>query len=964
MDKTLLIIDGHAFAFRAYFAFSNIPLTHPKTKEPTAAVFGFFRMLFRLLDDFHATHVVVAFDPGTKLSRHDLYPDYKANRKPMPEDLKGQVTAIQDMLKHLEFPIFKIPHKEADDIIGSICKQYKKDAKEIIIFSGDKDLYQVLDKNVHMLRGKKGVSEFEKIDPEWVKTNLGISKEQVPDYMGIVGDSSDNIPGVSGLGEKGAAKIFAEFKNLEEIYENLERITPEGTKTKLAKDKENAFLSRKLATIETDLELEFVWDKVEIPNFRTKENATYFKENGFNAIYADLNKSIANADSIENSSKGKGSGEKSSSLKEQGESNPGDSQTKRKSSKTLSAESSELETSESETTNGENPNLTSFDSAKVKYITVKKIEDLEKFLKKIKPTHLLSVDTETTSQDPMQAELLGISLCFEENHAIYVAIGHSASLYAQSLLRLDDVVKAVKPILENPKIRKTGQNIKYDSIVLERHGIQLEGIYFDSMLASYLIDSGSRRHNLDDLAHDFLNYKTITFEELVGTGKKKVPLYDVDPNRVGEYAAEDADVALKLANVLLPKITTSENSSLFFDLELPLSRVLQKMEMDGVLIDVPYFQKLSKEFTDKLKELEKRIHVHAGMEFNINSTKELQKILFGNLRLPVQKETQTGFSTDHSVLEKLSGMHPIIDDLLEQRKYAKLKSTYVDTLPSLVHPKTGRIHTSYQQTIAATGRLSSIDPNLQNIPIKDVEGRLLRKGFIAQKGFELLSLDYSQIELRIMAHYSNDPNMIDSYQNNKDIHRKTASIIFGVPESEVSKEMRDKAKVVNFSVIYGVSAFGLAENLKISRTEAKNFIDRYFSEYKGVKEYMDSTVEFGMQNGFVTTILGRKRFVPELKSSSRQMIESGKRIAINSPIQGTSADMIKKSMLTIDSILQKKKLRSRLLLQVHDELVFEVPSSEKETVFEIAKSSMESAIPLKVPVVVEGRFGKNWDEAH
>ncbi|MCB1179705.1 MAG: DNA polymerase I, partial [Leptospiraceae bacterium] len=569
------------------------------------------------------------------------------------------------------------------------------------------------------------------------------------------------------------------------------------------------------------------------------------------------------------------------------------------------------------------------------------------------------------SPEPVRAEILGISFSFKEETGYYIPIQYGSSLFQKESLDLKEVLEVIKPILENPKVLKIGQNIKYDCIIFEKYGILLNPIHFDTMLASYVINPDSRRHNMDDLAEDFLNYKTITYDDLTGKGKKRVPLYEVEIDKVSEYASEDADITLRLYNKLKPEIKKQGLLDILETIEQPLIPVLKTMEMNGVSIDKPYFQKLSKEFSKTIEGLIKNIHKAANKEFNINSTKELQVVLFEELKLPVIKKTQTGYSTDHSVLEQLQGKHKIIDYLLEHRKYSKLLSTYIDTLPKLINPETNKIHTSYNQTIAATGRLSSTDPNLQNIPIKDKEGKLIRKGFIASsKEFEILSLDYSQIELRIMAHFSKDKKMLEAYRKNLDIHARTASALFSVPESEVTPEMRNKAKVVNFAVIYGTTAFGLAQNLQISRTEAATFIDRYFNEYPGVKAYMETISNFCIENGYVETLTGRKRLIPLIKSPRRQEVEAAKRIAINSPIQGTSADMIKLAMIRIHDGMKKKKMKSKLIMQVHDELVFEVHESEKDSLFKLAKKEMENVVRLEIPIIVQGNFGKNWDEAH
>ncbi len=920
----LIIVDGHALIFRAYFAFQTANLKNSLTGAPSGAVFGFFRMLFKIIQDYAPTHVALTFDPGTPLERSKIFEDYKANRAPMPDDLRPQVKEVIDVCSLLGFKILQIPGHEADDIIGTICKKWGKKDAEILIISGDKDLYQLLNSNIKLLRGKKGASEFIEIDPNWVKTEIGIEPSQVTDYMGILGDSSDNIPGVKGIGEKGASKLIAEYSNLENIYKNIDSIKNPSMKEKLIQSKEKAFLSRDLATIKTDLELSVSKDDLKLHDYLHPDFIKTFKERGYNVLYRDLAKeSVKKGHKLETS---------------------GDAKLE------VLIPEKEVDTKPAQ---------------KGVYKRIGSISELKEILKQNKSMKFICVDTESTSSEPMRAEILGISFSWKSEEGFYIPIKYKHSLFQKDSLDLEEVLGVLKPILENSKIGKIGQNIKYDSILLEKYGVTVDPIYFDTMLASYILNPDSRRHGMDDLAEDLLNYKTITYDDLTGKGKKRVPLHEVDIDRVTEYASEDADITFRLYQKLEPEIKAQGLADILNTIEQPLIPVLKKMEMSGVAIDKAYFAKLSKQFKNKIEELVTSIHKEAGRNFNINSTKELQVILFDELKLPKLKKTQTGYSTDHSVLEELQGKHPIVDHLLEHRKYSKLLSTYIDSLPDLINPDTNRIHTSYNQTIAATGRLSSTDPNLQNIPIKDLEGKLIRKGFIAEsKDYEILSLDYSQIELRIMAHFSKDSQMLEAYRNNLDIHTRTASGLFAVPESKVTPEMRNKAKVVNFAVIYGTTAFGLAQNLKISRSEAGIFIDKYFYQYPGVKAYMESISKFCLENGYVETLTGRKRIVPLINSTRRQEVEAAKRIAINSPIQGTSADMIKLAMIRIHSAMEKKKMKSKMIMQVHDELVFEVHVSEKDALFKLAKKEMENVVSLEVPIVVQGKFGSNWEEAH
>ncbi|EKP04091.1 DNA-directed DNA polymerase [Leptospira kirschneri str. 2008720114] len=916
--KRLLIIDGHAFVFRAYYAFGASNLTNSKTGKPSGATFGFFKMLFKLIQDYTPSHIAMTFDPGGPLERGKIFQDYKANRKPMPEDLRPQIQEVMDTLDKIGFKILKVEGQEADDVIGTLCETYRSTAKEILIFSGDKDLYQLLEKkNIKMLRGKKGVTEFVEIDSAWVKEELGVDVKQIPDYMGIVGDTSDNIPGVKGIGDKGASKLLQEYKSLDGVYKNLDKIKNPGLKTKLSEQKENAYLSKQLATIRRDLQLGITEKDIEIPDYKSDQAILYFKSQGYNALSKDLAKSA-------------------------GKEVPKDPEP--------AADSSE--------------NITIPTAEKGSYKLITSADELSKICRGLLKSRVLSVDTETTSPNPAMAELVGISFSNQEKTGFYVSVKNNASLFQDKSLSLEEVREHLGPVLSS-QVPKVGQNIKYDLIVLENHGFLLNNIQFDTMLASYVLRPEGRRHNMDDLAKEFLNYNTITYDDLVGTGKKKKELTDIDPEQVAEYAAEDADVTFRLYQIFRKSIKDSGVEPILREMEMPLISVLAKMEKTGIALDVPYFEELARDFDREIRHLESEIHKQAGGPFNIASTKELQKILFDNLKLRIVKKTQTGFSTDHEVLEELAGEHPIIEKLLDYRKYTKLKSTYVDALPKMVNPKTGRIHTSYNQTIAATGRLSSTDPNLQNIPIRDREGRLLRKGFtVDSNDYEILSLDYSQIELRIMAHISKDPAMLEAYNHGLDIHKRTAAALYGVPEIDVTHEMRDKAKVVNFSVIYGVTPYGLSRNLRIPRDEAKSFIERYMTQYPGVKSYMDSMVEFAEKNGYVQTLTGRRRPVTDINSTHKSAKEAAKRIAINSPIQGTSADMIKIAMIKIHEDIEKKHYKSRMLLQVHDELVFEVHKKEKDDFKASMKKHMETAMSLDLPIVVEGKFGVNWDEAH
>lgn len=903
-EPGLLLIDAPAMAYRAYYAMQQQNLRHPETGQPTWAIYGFFRMLFKLLQDYHPAMVAVVWDPGRKTFRSDIYTEYKATRKPMPDDLRSQIEEIRALLDEAKFPQLMVQNFEADDVIGTLAKRFGKE-KKVLLITGDKDCYQLLNKNVHMLRGQKGVTEFTEISPEWVKEELGVTVEQIPDYMGLVGDTSDNIPGVRGVGAKSAADLIRKYGTIDGIYEKIGDLKG-AIKKKLEESRANALLSRELATIRTDIKeaIDIAESSLRLPDYMTHETANIFRKAGFNQLYDDLMKSSGDAEQNDRSDLPKS-------------------------------------------------------------VLINDFKSLEKLAKKLSRTKILSVDTETDSKSPMLARLVGISLYAGGKEAWYIALPPEGAPYIKEGIPLKEALPVLKEFLENGKIKKIGQNIKYDLLVLRNHGIELQGIVFDTMIASYLIDPNIRRHNLDDMAMDRLNHKMISYDEIAGKGKNRLTFDLLPPSQICDYACEDAWAAYRLREILEPEIKKADLEKVNRDIEIALIPVLADMEQAGVAIDREYFGNLSHEYEKTLKSLEKKIHKYAGRSFNINSTKELQKILFEELGLPHGKKTKTGYSTDQSVLEDLRGKHPVVDHLLDHRKFSKLKSTYVDALPQLINPASGRIHTSFNQTIAATGRLSSNEPNLQNIPVREDTGRAIRKGFIPAPGNELLSLDYSQIELRIMAHYSDDPALIEAFTSEHvDIHARTAASLFGVEEDEVTPDMRSRAKVVNFSIIYGVTEFGLSQNLGISRNEARHYIERFFDRYPGVRRYMDETVMSAEKTGYVVTLSGRKRSISDIDSNNRFRKEGAQRTAVNSPIQGTSADIIKLAMIRIHEDMAAKKLRSKMTLQVHDELIFDVIPEEKDDVLRIAKSHMENSVKLKVPLLVDYRFGKNWEEAH
>ncbi len=895
--KRLFVIDGHALCYRAYYAFIKNPLTNSRGQN-ISAIFGFARMLYSLVTEQGPDYLMVAFDPPVKSFRFDLYPEYKANRQKMPDDLRGQIDEIKNMVSTLGIQIVEHQDYEADDILGTVAARYASNDLEVMLVTGDKDAYQLVGDNVKVFANKKGISEYEIYDAAGVKNKTGLLPENIIDYMALMGDASDNVPGVKGVGEKTALKLISQYKTLEGLYEHLEEIKGK-QKTMLEDSKDMAFLSRDLVTIRTDVDFELDVEGLTVPDLKSEAAAEYFRKIEMDSIVRDY---------------------------------IGDS-----------AEEKHEE----------------FDKD---YRIIRTIEELKDVVAEIENAGELSVDTETTSVEPVVAEVIGMSFSIDPGKGWYLPLVNRG-LFSDVYPEREDSLALVKPMLENPEIRKIGQNIKYDYIVLKNAGIEMKGLFFDTMIASYLLNPSERRHNMDDMALHFLNYRTITYKELAGTGKNAVPLTEVPLDRLCEYAVEDADITLRLYRILSPLLAENELEELFYKMEMPLLEVLANMEITGVKIDLAHFKKISEKNSIMLQAVEENIHTLAGGPFNINSTRELAHVLFDVIGLKPVRKTKTGFSTDIKVLEALKGKHEIIDQLIQYRSLSKLKSTYIDALPKLVK-STGRIHTSYNQTIVATGRLSSSDPNLQNIPVKDELGKEIRKGFVPEKGFLMMSADYSQIELRLAAHLSGDENMKKAFNEDIDIHSMTAASVFGVGIEDVTSDMRRQAKVINFATLYGVSPYGLSQQAEIGVREAAEFIKIYFETYPGFKKYTEKTTEYARTHSFVKTVMGRKRSVPDIDSETSFRREGAERIAINTPIQGTSADMIKIAMINISDEFQKRQLKTRMIMQVHDELVFEVHHNEKDEVEKLVMDCMKNAMKLDVPVEVEMGWGKNWEEAH
>jgi len=897
LKEKIFVIDGHALCYRAYYAMIRNPLINSKGMN-TSAIFGFARMLFRLIYDQKPDYLLVAFDPPVKSFRFNLYSEYKANRQKMPDDLKWQIDEIKNLVDIMGIIRLEDNNFEADDLLGSIAKQFGKGNKEVILVTGDKDAYQLVNDNVKIYANKKGISEFEFYDRDAIIEKLGFTPEQVIDYMALMGDTSDNIPGVKGVGEKSAKKLIQTYSNLDTIYEKIEEIKGK-MQEYLIRDKEQAYLSKELVTIATDVEINIALETISTENIFSENLRKYFHELEMDSIIKEYFKDSTST------------------------------------TKSITTE----------------------------YEIIKTEKELDEIIKDIYELGLISVDTETTSTKPMDAELVGISISYEEGKGFYFPIVE-ATLFSEKYLSPEISLNKLKPMLEDEGIKKIGQNIKYDYIVLKNAGVEMQGIYFDTMIASYLINPVERRHNLDDLAEKYLNHKTITYKELVGTGKKSIKITEVPLTTLANYAIEDADITFRLFKIFEKQLKEKNLNNLFYNIEMKVLETLAQMEINGVKIDEKHFQHLAIENDKLLLETEENIYKEAKQKFNINSTKELAVILFENLGLKPVKKTKTGFSTDITVLEALKGEHPIIEELIRYRTINKLKNTYIDTLPKLINPQTKRIHTSYNQTVAITGRLSSSSPNLQNIPVKDNFRKQIRQGFIAEKNFFLISADYSQIELRIAAYLSKDKNMLKAFTENIDIHSLTASNIFEIPIEQITGEMRRKAKVINFATIYGVSPYGLSQQAEISVKEAATFIEKYFETYPGFKKYMEDTINLAKEQGFVETLLGRKREIPEINSENRFRREGAERTAINTPIQGTSADLIKVAMNKIQTEFNKKNLKSKIIIQVHDELVFEVFENEKKNVEEIIIKNMGNPIDINLNLIVDLGYGKNWGEAH
>ncbi|MET0322851.1 MAG: DNA polymerase I [Duganella sp.] len=921
MQNTLLLVDGSSYLYRAFHA---LPDLRSPDGYPTGAMHGMVNMLRRLRADYPAAYIACVFDAKGKTFRDDMYPEYKATRAPMPDDLRLQIEPIHEAVKAMGWPILMVDGVEADDVIGTLCVDAVKAGMKVVVSTGDKDLAQLVNPNVMLINTMNN----EKMDEAGVLAKFGVPPNRIIDYLTLIGDTVDNVPGVSKCGPKTALKWLTAYDSLDGVIANADKITGavgENLRTALA------WLprSRELITVKTDCDLAAHMMSISESLVARPEDGptllTFFTTYGFKTLMRELGAVTPSAAATAATAKAVPAGGAVSSTQD------------------MFGEPAKVN---------------------VNYETVLTDAQLDKWIALIDAAALTAVDTETTSLEPMTAQLVGISLSTEPGVACYIPVAHAYAGVPEQLAR-EHVLEKLKPWLEHDAKLKVGQNLKYDSHIFANHGVTLRGIHHDTLLQSYVFES-HRTHGMDDLALRHLNHTTIPFVDVCGKGVNMITFDKVELQRATDYAAEDADITLRLHGVMAAQVETDDKLNYIYrHIELPTAVVLQKIERNGVHIDAALLDTQSAELGARIIELEAQAHELAGQPFNLGSPKQIGEIFFQKLQLPVVKKTPSGApSTDEEVLQKLAEDYPLPKVLLEYRSLSKLKSTYTDKLPKMINQATGRVHTNYAQAVAVTGRLASNDPNLQNIPVRTKEGRRIREAFIAPPGSHLVSADYSQIELRIMAHISGDEAMLRAFAEGEDIHRATAAEIFGVPPAEVTSEQRRYAKVINFGLIYGMSAFGLAANLGIERAAAQNYIDRYFARFSGVKQYMDDTRMQAKARGYVETVFGRRLWLPEINSPNGPRRQGAERAAINAPMQGTAADLIKLAMVAVQDWLEREKLQTRMIMQVHDELVLEVPDAELELVKRKLPELMAGVAQLKVPLTAEVGVGKNWEEAH
>jgi DNA polymerase I len=926
MNKTLLLVDASSYLYRAYHA---LPDLRNSKGEMTNAIYGVLSMLRKLRHDFPAEYIACVFDAKGKTFRDDLYPEYKANRAAMPDDLRDQIAPLHDAIRAMGWPLLAVEGVEADDVIGTLAKHAEARGVHTVISTGDKDIAQLVNPHVVLVNTMSN----EKLDEAGVQTKFGIPANRMIDYLTLMGDAVDNVPGVEKVGPKTAVKWLTEYDSLANIVANADKIKGV-VGDNLRKALDWLPKGRELITIKCDVALPVEFDTLVATAPDKQILETLFERFEFKTWLRELKAGV--------DPNGK----------------PGANKTQ------FNAPAEKNGGRDFAATDIAAPIVNEAPKYPRHYETILTQVQFDDWLAKLNAAPLACIDTETTGLDPLQAQIVGLSLCVEPGCAAYLPLMHRYA-GAPEQLSLNTVLAALKPYLENPNKNKVGQNLKYDMHVLANHGIALKGVAHDTLLQSYVLES-HLRHDMDTLALRHLNAKTILFEDVAGKGAGQIGFDQVGIEQAAEYAAEDADITLQLHQHLQPQIAADKKLDFIYrEIEMPSMHVLWRIERNGVLLDVKLLETQSRELGEKLIQLEAKAHEEAGQPFNLNSPKQLQEILFEKMKIPVVKKTPGGQpSTDEDVLQQLAQDHPLPKLLLEYRGLAKLKSTYTDKLPRMVNPNTGRVHTNYGQAIAVTGRLASNDPNLQNIPVRTAEGRRIREAFIAPPGSQIISADYSQIELRIMAHLSGDEGFLKAFAAGEDIHRATAAEIFGVELNDVTSEQRRYAKVINFGLIYGMSAFGLAGNLGIERSAAASYIERYFARYPGVAKYMERTRNEARDQGYVETVFGRRLFLPEIRNSNAQRRQGAERAAINAPMQGTAADLIKLAMIAVDKWLTEKKLNTKLIMQVHDELVLEVPDDEIELVKKELPPLMCNVAKLAVPLLVEAGVGPNWEKAH
>ncbi len=884
--QKFFLIDGNAYIHRAYHA---LPPLLTSIGQQVNAVYGFIRMILKIIKNENPDYLAICFDFPGKTFRHNVYEKYKATRKKIDDELKSQIPIAKELVQTFDFACFEKEGFEADDLIATIAKKVEKTGIKIIIVTGDKDSLQLVNENILVLNEHKNII----YTPEKVFEKYEVAPSQLVDVFALAGDSIDNIPGVPGIGEKTAIKLIKEFNNLENLFENIDKIKGKLSE-KIKNNIENAYFSRELVKLNTSVDLDFSIEICKIPEIDIKKVAPLLKKFEFNTLLNEIM-----------------------------------------------------------TTNKTNI------KEEIDYKIVLTKDSLNEMKEILTKSQKVSIDIETTGLDPFNCKIVGISFSNQPFKAWYVPVGHRY-LNVPEQLSISEIIPVLKLILENSSIKIYGHNIKFVYEVLRQHKIEIKNIWFDTMVASYCLNPSRNSHSLKNLSVEFLNKSMTSIETLIEKKKKQIIISELDINSVAKYSCQVADYTFQLADIFEPLLIEKKLDRLFFDVEMPLIKVLIDMEQAGIKLDIEYLEKLSEEFKKEIEKIENDIYEFAGGNFNINSSKQLSFVLFEKLRLPTIRRTKTGYSTDEDVLKTLSAQHPLPSKILQYRELQKLKTTYIDALLDLVDIKTSRIHTSFNQTVTATGRLSSTEPNLQNIPIRTTEGKKIRRAFISEDNCVLLSADYSQIDLRVLAHVSQDATLKEAFFQNKDIHIVTACEIFGIKPEEVNQEIRRIAKTINFGIIYGMSSYGLAQELKIDQKQAQEYIDNYFKKYSGVKKWIEETLNFARKEGYVKTLLNRIRYLPEINSKNVQIRSFAERIAINTPIQGTSADIIKVAMLNIHRKLNEEKLKTKMLLQIHDDLLFEVPLNELEKAKKIIKNEMETAVNLSIPVLVDIKFGKNW----